>query len=346
MSSPVTSGLSAPSSSFPLPQEEEEHLAISERKDTSSVWAIKVPNFLLKRWEAVEDSGVELGRLVIDNSTTPPHITLKLSHPDDSAEGSRAKKAKYDTQDIPDEFSVHIPEERSRNTFLFSEVKKLYDKGNESGQAGSVPRDAWGKRRRDKANPKLLARVDHEGHVQPMRNQKYLALLKERMNEAEQSKRPVIRMEDTGLSQAEQNQLASGFRIANSTFGRNMIISSKQTGERFARLERNELTDRIFQCFRDHPYWSLAALKQTLEQPDAWLREVMRDVAEQVKEGKYIGYWQLKKEWREDAWKGPEGQEVKGEVQRDVKNEIKEEKDVKTEIDDNEEEDDDLEEVM
>lgn len=37
--------------------------------------------------------------------------------------------------------------------------------------------------------------------------------------------RPVVRMEDTGLSQAEQNQLASGFRSANSTFGSNMIAS-------------------------------------------------------------------------------------------------------------------------
>lgn len=105
-------------------------------------------------------------------------------------------------------------------------------------------------------------------------------------------------------------------------------------------MERHELTDRIFQCFRDHPYWALGALKQTLEQPDAWLREVLRDVAEQVKEGQYQGYWQLKPVWREDAWKG-------GENGESVKSEVKEEGDVKPDIDEDDDEDeDDLEEVM
>ncbi|KAL0255375.1 hypothetical protein I308_100179 [Cryptococcus tetragattii IND107] len=340
MSSP-----SAPSGNSPSPflQEEEERLEVSDRKDASSVWALKVPNFLLQRWQTVQEPGVELGRLVVDNSVTPPNITLKLTNAEEGTEeGERAKRAKYDVEGLPDEFKVEVPMERSKNTFLFSEVKKVYDKGSKQReQQTDAPRDAWGKRKREKAHPKLLARVDHEGHIQPIRTQKYLDFLKARRMEAEQSRRPVVRMEDTGLSQAEQNQLASGFRSANSTFGSNMILASKQaSGERFARLERHELTDRIFQCFRDHPYWALGALKQTLEQPDAWLREVLRDVAEQVKEGQYQGYWQLKPVWREDAWKG-------GENGESVKNEVKEEGDVKPDIDEGDDEDeDDLEEVM
>ncbi|ODO08435.1 transcription initiation factor TFIIF subunit beta [Cryptococcus wingfieldii CBS 7118] len=356
--------MSAPSAStsaaIPPAPADDERLLISDQKDASSIWAIKVPNFLLRRWEEVQEGGIELGRLLVDNSTTPPKVTLRLTHPNEhEVEGQRAKRARYDTEGIPDEFDVNIPVERSKNTYVFSETKKVYEKGSGSGAgdrgAGGedvkpgvkayVPRDAWGRKKRDKANPKLVARVDHEGHVQPVRNAKYLQLVKERGLDAEKSKRPIVRMEDTGLSQAEQNQLASGFKSANSKFGSNMILSNKPSGERFARLERHELTDRIFHCFRDHPYWSLTSLKQTLEQPEAWLREVLKDVSEQVKDGQYQGYWQLKAVWKEGNWNGAQGEGVKGEVKDEdglepfVKPEIMDE-------DEDEDDDDDMEEVM
>ncbi|WVQ81721.1 hypothetical protein IAT38_003846 [Cryptococcus sp. DSM 104549] len=344
MSSPPTSASSP--ASFALPKEDEENLAISDRKDTSSVWAVKIPKFLLERWEKVQEGGIELGRLVVDNSTTPPKITLRLTDPEDGNDEQKAaaKRARYDTQGLPDEYSVHVPEERSKNTFVFSETKRTYVQGQGSGGQG-VPRDAWGKRKREKANPKLIAQVNHECYVQPINNDKYRKVLDQRRLESEQSKRPVMRMEDTGLSQAEQNQLASGFRAATSTFGSNMILSGKQnTGERFARLERHELTDRIFQCFREKPYWGVPALKATLKQPDGWLREVLRDVAEQIKEGQYMNMWQLKDNWKEDGGSGKSG--VKSEVKGEVKGEPMNDVDEKPVIDDDDEDMDDFEEVV
>lgn len=70
-------------------------------------------------------------------------------------------------------------------------------------------------------------------------------------------------------------------------------------GERFARLERNELIDRLFALFTEKPYWSITALKQTLKQPDAWLREVLKDVASLIKEGQYANMWELKENWKD-----------------------------------------------
>ena len=69
-------------------------------------------------------------------------------------------------------------------------------------------------------------------------------------------------------------------------------------GERFARLDRPELTDRLFALFSDKPYWGIPALKASLKQPDAWLREVLKDVAEPIKEGTYANMWALKEGWR------------------------------------------------
>ncbi|WWD03842.1 hypothetical protein V865_001898 [Kwoniella europaea PYCC6329] len=346
---------------FPFLQDQDERLEISDKKNGSSVWALKIPRFLLERWEMVEEKGVELGSLVVDNSTTPAKITLRLTHPDtkpSNTEEPLRERSSYDTSGIPDEYRVNVPEERARNLYVFTEKKRVYGKGStsvampEGGDAGNE----GGRRKRHKAQPKLVAKVDHECQVTPVQNQTYMKILEQRRLESEQSKRPVVRMDDTGISQAEQNQLASGYRNAISTFGSRMISSAKtNNGERHARLERHELTDRIFALFKEKPYWGIPALKATLKQPDGWLREVLRDVAEQIREGKYVNMWQLKKSWRGggDGQVKVEGTEGQGE--EDVKPSVIENEDGDENMnqddegednDDDEDDEDDFEEVL
>lgn len=91
-------------------------------------------------------------------------------------------------------------------------------------------------------------------------------------------------------------------------------------------MERGELTDRLFALFSDKQYWSITALKATLQQPDAWLRDVLKEVAVLIKEGQYANMWQLKDNWK-DVGKSEPG--VKPEEEDDD--------------DDEEEDDDDLE---
>ncbi|WWC72301.1 uncharacterized protein I206_106263 [Kwoniella pini CBS 10737] len=373
-----SSSQAGPSSSteqyFPYVYNEDEELQISERKNNSSVWALKIPRFLLERWEMVEEKGVELGSLIVDNSTTPAKITLRLANQDekpsiDESKSDEALKSKsqYDISGIPDEYTVNVPEERARNLYVFSEKKKVYGKNTTSVaiSEGDLESEAandgsgngskvGGKRKREKAFPKLIAKVDHECQVTPLHTQKYLKILEQRRLESEQSKRPVMRMDDTGISQAEQNQLASGYRNAISTFGSKMITSVKvNNGERHARLERHELTDRIFQLFKEKPYWGIPALKMTLKQPDGWLREVLRDVAEQIKEGKYVNMWQLKKSWRSNNEQDKDKDDTKIEI--DIKPDLKENdqfendnnhEEEEAEDDDDEDEEDDFEEVL
>jgi transcription initiation factor TFIIF subunit beta len=71
-------------------------------------------------------------------------------------------------------------------------------------------------------------------------------------------------------------------------------------------------------------YWGITALKATLKQPDAWLREVLAEVAQTVKTGEYINMWELKPQWKNgnaQAVLGPSsmagGDEVKDEEQED-----------------------------
>lgn len=116
-------------------------------------------------------------------------------------------------------------------------------------------------------------------------------------------------LDDTVMSQAKLNQLASGFANASSTLGQGMVLGQSRVvpGERFARLERGELTDRLFACFNEKPYWSLSALKATLQQPEQWLREVLKDVATLNKEGPYANLYALNEHWKTGKGEGGEG---------------------------------------
>ncbi|WWD19926.1 hypothetical protein CI109_104398 [Kwoniella shandongensis] len=357
--------VSTDESTYILPPQDEEELRITNPNGRPIVWALKIPKELLERWEMVEEAGVELGTLVIDSSVKPARITLRLADPaamentkpspistdaDDpmtsassSSRPGPSKRPRYDISGIPDEYTVHMPVDHIKNTYVFTEKKRVY--GARNGEA-AVERDGYGKRKRDKVYPTLIAPVNHECHSQPVQNEKYFKILEQRRLESEQSKRPVMRMEDAGLSQAEQNQLASGYRNATSTFGSKMIVSDKPNpGERFARLERHELIDRIFACFREKPYWGIPALKTTLKQPDSWLREVLRDVAVQIKEGQYMNMWELKRGWKEGGGGGGEQAEGGGEGEGDQKPDLEALRDQNDDEDEDDDEDD-FEEVM
>ncbi len=117
-------------------------------------------------------------------------------------------KRKYDTTNIPDEYEVYVPDERAKNTYVFTEKIRAWGPMNRGGMIG-------GKRKREKgelfslradrallgrehnrdtadtllANPKLIAKIDHECNVKPVRNEKYLKILQQRQLESSQTKR-------------------------------------------------------------------------------------------------------------------------------------------------------------
>ncbi|ORX40490.1 transcription initiation factor IIF, beta subunit-domain-containing protein [Kockovaella imperatae] len=286
--------------------DEDEELGVEAAFDSSNVWSMKIPRFLLEQWERVTEGGVELGTLVVDNNFQPPKISLRLPDTstsstegqDDPMNGNRAgpsRRPRYDTSSIPDQYEVNVPEERAKNTFVFTErvrkwgpiAKGMTDQGNKKKQ---------------RAYPKLVARVAHECTVRPMGNQKYLKILAQRQMEAESSRRPIVSLESTGISRAQQNQMAAGLANINSGLGKGFVSLGNRngpTGEKFVRLERKDLTDKLFALFSEKPYWSITALRQTLQQPDIWVREVLKDIADQVTQGVYINLWKLKDIWKD-----------------------------------------------
>lgn len=82
-----------------------------------------------------------------------------------------------------------------------------------------------------------------------------------------------------------------------------------------ARIPKDQLLDLIFDCFRQYQYWPMKALRQKTQQPDAYLRQVLEEVAVLIKSGKFANNYCLS-----DAYKDKQGagaKEAAAEVEDD-----------------------------
>jgi transcription initiation factor TFIIF subunit beta len=64
-------------------------------------------------------------------------------------------------------------------------------------------------------------------------------------------------------------------------------------------MPKNELLDLLMTSFDRYPYWSLKALRQETQQPEAYLKDVLSTIGDLHKRGPYTGNWSLKSEFRD-----------------------------------------------
>ena len=67
-----------------------------------------------------------------------------------------------------------------------------------------------------------------------------------------------------------------------------------------ARIPRNQLLDEIFRLFRDTPRWGIRPLREKTQQPEAYLKEVLSEVAFLHRSGEFNGLWELKDNFKDD----------------------------------------------
>jgi len=75
-----------------------------------------------------------------------------------------------------------------------------------------------------------------------------------------------------------------------------VAAKAKSQDNKTARIPQNELLDLIFGCFKKYKYWSMTSLRQELRQPEAYLRQTLMLIADQVKSGPFNNTWKLKVE--------------------------------------------------
>ena len=66
-----------------------------------------------------------------------------------------------------------------------------------------------------------------------------------------------------------------------------------------ARIPRNQLLDLLFTHFRDTPRWPIKVLRERTQQPEAFLKEVLNEIATLHRSGEFNGMWELKENFKD-----------------------------------------------
>ncbi|PFH61063.1 hypothetical protein XA68_18324 [Ophiocordyceps unilateralis] len=244
-------------------------------------------------------------------------------------------------QPLPREYELDVLDRDVQNHFIFSEedlpsykarnkaraeaasagipASLLRQRAQGNGQEHGPQRQSYDRRSRfqpyfRKAIPKktkMFGKIHYDIRVEPRNVRDEERVLAQKLLDAEQSK--------SKLQIISRNSASSimnpGTAVA-AQWGGNFIKNAAQQakpkkGEVFkaARIPKNQLLDLIFDCFRQYQYWSMKALRQKLQQPDSYLRQVLEEVAVLHKSGRFANHYGLS-----DAYKDKAGNDAKEEA--------------------------------
>ncbi|EIW57170.1 uncharacterized protein TRAVEDRAFT_168775 [Trametes versicolor FP-101664 SS1] len=277
------------------------------------VWLVKIPRHLMERWSAIDEEGVHLASIRIYHQAESslgrrPRIVLTLppdpKHPEE-----------------PDEYEMDMVNHDVENQIVIAEREK--EPGTASRARTTI----------------LTGSVKHECNMRPTLTERYRRQLKERNRAANAPKRTTMRIEDAHPGgRGEINMLTSG---AKNHAGFNLVKAKpkpqKGQFERMARMPRDQLLDELFRAFQERERWSIKVLRERTQQPEAYLKEVLSEIAFLHRSGEFNGSWELLANYKGEGIKAenvpiPVGYEVKAE-------------DANMDEDDDDSDDDEMEEI-
>jgi len=129
----------------------------------------------------------------------------------------------------------------------------------------------------------------------------YEAKIRKRAREANRPKKTIVMLDERQLNANGSNlkMIQSGALQTSAGFGavqkRSTRSGDKSQFERAARISRDELLDHLFNLFTpSQPYWSMKELRKSTAQPEAYLKEVLGDIADFHKSGPQANTFSLK----------------------------------------------------
>jgi len=66
-----------------------------------------------------------------------------------------------------------------------------------------------------------------------------------------------------------------------------------------ARMPKNQLLDLLFRLFGEREMWPIKLLREKTQQPEAFLKETLTDIAFLHRSGEHNGTWELKENFKE-----------------------------------------------
>lgn len=272
----------------------EEHLMLEQ--GSGRVWLVKIPKFLMERWCAIDAENVQLATIRVYDpvGNKKPRIILFLppTHgpsSDLSVPQSRSSE--------PDCYELEMVNESVENQLVVAERPK-------EPSLSAVPgNNTHNTRARTTI---LTGRIRHDCNLRPAFSAKYRKQMRERNRKYNTPVRQIRMIEDAGVpgGRGAVNRLSSGVGMGATTAFNDLVKTKpkppKGTFERMARMPRNQLLDEIFRHFRDTPRWGIRLLREKTQQPEAYLKEVLSEVAFLHRSGEHNGLWELKDNFKDE----------------------------------------------
>jgi len=239
------------------------------------VWSVKIPKHLMERWSRVDSDDEHLATIRVyerDARTGKQRIVVVVPSEDPS------------TPNEVDEYEMDMVNEAVENQIVIAEREK---------EPGSRARMTI-----------LTGRIKHDCNLRPVFNENYRRRMRERHRAATTPARQT-RLIDEVMSgnRGAVNMLSSGVTSATTFSG---LVKTKPKPvkgafERYARMPRNQLLDLLFSLYREKPRWSAKDLRTRTEQPEAYLKEALAEIADLHRSGEFNGLYELKQNFRDSV---------------------------------------------
>ncbi|CAG8984215.1 hypothetical protein HYALB_00004198 [Hymenoscyphus albidus] len=291
------------------------------------LYLARVPKYVWEAWSKLDDNEeIRIGTIRQSFETDANGVEKQTSL------SMLLSSEIVEHQMVPKEYLLDVTEEHVKNTFVFTEQdlpgfksksKQKFDlasanmpgrlsmakKNSEKAKTPYDPNKRFQPYYR-KAIPKrttLTGRVAHEVNCVAVENEESERLLAQRTIEAMQPKVSTMYIADQDLNDMPTGFIQPGTVAAGQKWGTFIKTSGPVAGkksqlQKTARMPQNELLDRLFSCFSRHRYWPMKALRQELQQPEAYLRETLDRIAILHKSGPFATNWGLKPENRQENY--------------------------------------------
>ncbi|KAJ2914827.1 hypothetical protein MD484_g5575, partial [Candolleomyces efflorescens] len=152
----------------------------------------------------------------------------------------------------------------------------------------------------------LTGKIRHEANLRPAFSSSYRRQMRERNRKANTPARQVMMIEQAKIPGGKGgiNRLSAGVGMgAGRAFSDAIKAKQKNKApfERMARMPRNQLLDHLFSSFRESPRWAIKVLREKTQQPEAYLKEVLSEIAFLHRSGEFNGFWELKANYKDDS---------------------------------------------
>lgn len=273
----------------------------------TGAWLVKVSGDMWKAWNDIyqhqpDDADVEVGKLRVYNPK-----------PGDDSGLQRVQLLLNDglvqQNSLPKVYNLEIKANGYNNTVVFSEKDldrhRAKQIGNMRNLAASKPSgipgksDRYGPRKPGSyrtAIPKqtiLAPPIINEAVAKPVEDDTSLDFFKRQYDAAMNDGKKTRFLDHIDKRQYHPGAASAGFTFGSMTSKPGKGLKKKEPKEKNVRMPEDKLLDALQQCFRRYQYWSMAALRAQLRQPDVWIKEVLEKIAVLVRSGDFTGNYKL-----------------------------------------------------